>query len=241
MSNKLKPNYKEISSKTWAHTDLKKKNLRSSISLFDFKKKHITPKKLDVIALLSGLPFRKILTNKILSTQKDIDKIIGNSERYWVKKNNLGLEYCVFKWPEQVINQTNIDKTLNFVSKLKIKKFNVLFDGCQLNPDGCVVVKGFEASKEISNLRKLISKNLSFLPKKQSSWFHIPIGRILEPVGKNNFLKLKFFFEKNSEGWSHLEKINSIKLIQEYQWYMEKKKTLKEIKTLKIVNSANNL
>ena len=231
MLKKQKPNYKEVSSKTWAHTDLKKKNLRYSISLFDFKKKKITPKKLDVIALLSGLPFRKTLTNKILSTQKKIDKIIGDSKRYWVKKNNLGLEYCVFKWPEQDINQINIDKISNFVSNLRISKFVVFFYGCQLNPDGCVVIKGFDISKEIENLRNLISKNISFLPKKQSKWFHIPIGRILEPVGKDNFLKLKYFFEKNSEGWGHIEKINSVKLIHEHQWYMEKRKTLILIKS----------
>ena len=237
MVKKQSPNYSDVSSKTWLHKDLKKKKLKKSISFYDIKKKIIIPKKLDVVALLSGLPFSKVLTNKILYIQKDIDKIIGNTKHYWVKKNNLGLEYCVFKWPEQEFDQINVNEISDFVSKLKITKFNVLFDGCQLNPDGCVVIKGFDISKEINKLRNLISKNISSLPKKQSSWFHIPIGRILEPIGEDNFLKLKYFFKKNTEGWGHLEKIKSIKLIQEYQWYMEKRKTLINIKTIKINNS----
>ena len=91
MLKKHKPNYNEVSSKTWIYSDLKKNNLKSSISLFNFKKKKIYPKRLEVIALLSGLPFDKILTNKILNTQKKIIKIIGKKKQYWVKKNNLGL------------------------------------------------------------------------------------------------------------------------------------------------------
>ena len=224
-------NYDEVSSKTWIYSDLKEKNLEFSNSLFELKKKIIVPKRLEVLALLSGLPFGKALTDKILSTQKKIGKIIGDSNYYWVKKNNLGIEYCVFKWPEEKINKSDFKKILNFVSKLNIEKFNVFFDGCQLNPDGCIVVKGFDVSNNISNLRNLISKNINFLPKKQSNWFHIPIGRILEPVGKKNFLKLKNFFIRNSEGWGHYEKIKDIKLIYEYQWYMQDRKTLIKIKT----------
>jgi len=230
MLKKLQPNYDEVSYKTWINSDLKKNNLRSSTSLFVFKEKKIIPKELEVIALLAGLPFDKILTNKILNTQNKIIKIIGQKKHYWVKKNNLGLEYCVFKWPKQQLDKANINKLCKFISKIKFKKFNVLFDGCQLNPDGCVVIKGFDISKNISNSRKLISNKINFLPTKQSTWFHIPIGRILEPVGAKNFLKLKKFFEKNSKGWKHYEEINNIKLIHEYQWYMESRKTLVNIR-----------
>jgi hypothetical protein len=226
MLKKIQPNYAEVSSKTWTNSDLKKKNLSHSISLFDIKKKKIIPKKLEVIALLAGLPFNKILTNRILDIQNEILKIIGPKKHYWVKKNNLGLEYCVFKWPEQELDKTNIDKLCKFISKMKFKKFNVLFDGCQLNPDGCIIIKGFDLSKNITNSRRLILNKIKFLPTKQSTWFHIPIGRILEPVGAKNFLKLKEFFEKNSNGWKHYEKINNIKLIHEYQWYMERRKIL---------------
>ena len=179
-----------------------------------------------MIALLSGLPFSKTLTNRIESIQGNIGEFIGDHKHYWVKKNNLGLEYCVFKWPEEKFDKTYIKEVSNFISKLKFKNFNVLFDGCQLNPDGCVVIKGFDISNNINNLRSLIKKNMSSLPKKQSNWFHIPIGRLLEPVGKKNFIQLKLFFDKNTKGWKHYEEIKSIKLIHEYQWYMEKRKTL---------------
>jgi len=225
-------NYNKVSVKTWTHSNLKKKNLKSSISLFDFKKKKIIPKKLEVIALLSGLPFSKKLTNKILFIQNNMNKIIGSHDHYWVKKNNFGLEYCVFKWPEQKLKKADLKELLSFISNLKFKNFNILFDGCQLNPDGCVVIRGYDTTNDITNIRKLISRKISFLPKKQSKWFHIPIGRILEPIGEEQFSKLKKFFQKNSMGWKHYEKINSIKLIHEYQWYMEKRKTLMYIKNI---------
>lgn len=231
MLKKQKPNYDEVSSKTWIYSDLKENNLKFSKSLFEFKNKIVVPKRLEVLALLSGLPFSKLLTYKILYIQKEIDKIIGDTKHYWVKRNNLGLEYCVFKWPSDKLNQSDIKKISKLVSNINIEKFNVFFDGCQLNPDGCVVIKGFDVSKNISNIRDLISKNISFLPKKQSNWFHIPIGRILQPVGKKNFLKLKKFFTKNNEGWGHYEKIKDIKLIYEYQWYMKDRKTLLKIRT----------
>ena len=232
MLKKKIPNYNKVSIKTWSHFDLKKKNLKSFLFFFNFKKKKITPKKLEVIALLSGLPFSKKLTNKLLSTQNNINKIIRSHNHYWVKKNNFGLEYCVFKWPEQNLKKADLEELLGFISNLKLKKFNILFDGCQLNPDGCVVIKGYDTTNDITNLRRLIRRNISFFPKKQSKWFHIPIGRILEPIGVEQFSKLKKFFQKNSSGWKHYEKINSIKLIHEYQWYMEKRKTLIQIKNI---------
>lgn len=232
MLKKKLPNYNKVSSQTWSHIDLKKKNLKSSISLFDFQKKKITPKNLEVIALLSGLPFSRKLTNKVLSIQNKVNKIIGHHNHYWVKKQNFGLEYCVFKWPEQKLKKNELKELLAFISSLKFKNFNILFDGCQLNPDGCVVIRGYDITNNITHIRKLISREISFLPKKQSKWFHIPIGRILEPIGEEQFLKLKKFFQKNSRGWKHYEKINSIKLIHEYQWYMEKRKTLMHIKNI---------
>ena len=147
------PNYDEVSFKTWLNDDLQTKDLNLSIELFNFKKKTITPKKLEVIALLSGLPFSKKLSKKIISIQNNIDEIIGDRKHYWVKKNNLGIEHCVFKWPEQKLKKTEMNILLNFVKKIKFKSFNVLFDGCQLNPDGCIVVKGYDTEKVIIKLR----------------------------------------------------------------------------------------
>ena len=230
MKKKHNPNYDEVSSKTWNSKDLKKKNLKNSVSLFEYKNKNIIPKRLEVIALLSGLPFSRKLTNKIISTQKKINLITRGIDQYWVKKNNLGLEYCVFKWPHDNVEKIKIQEISNFISKLNIPKFHVLFDGCQLNPDGCVVVRGYDVSKKIYYLRNLVKNNISNIPKKQSSWYHIPIGRILEPVGSDNFKKLKNFFYKNFEGWNHLEEIKNLKLIHEFQWYMETRKTLISVK-----------
>ena len=64
--------------------------------------------------------------------------------------------------------------------------------GIQINPDGCVVAKGYDEGAAIFRVREELKASLSFFPKRQSGWAHIPLGRILEPVGEEKFSKLKF-------------------------------------------------
>lgn len=225
-----KPNYDEVSKNTWKLNDLSETNLLNSLSLFDITNKHISPKNFEVIALLSGLPFSSKLTNLILKTQNKISNIIKDKKHYWVKNDNLGLEHCVFKWPEDKINQNKINSIKDFVSKINFKSYEILFDGCQMNSDGCIVIRGFDKNDYVYQLRSFIKKNYLDLPNKQSNWYHIPIGRILEPVGQNNFKKLKFFFDNNKRGWQHFERINNFYLVHEHKWYMEDKSFLLEVK-----------
>ena len=46
MLKKKIPNYNKVSIKTWSHFDLKKKNLKSSLSFFNLKKKKLRQKSL---------------------------------------------------------------------------------------------------------------------------------------------------------------------------------------------------
>ena len=56
---------------------------------------------------------------------------------------------------------------------------------------------------------------------RQSSWYHIPIGRILKPLGERNFSALRHFVEATSTEMRFVERIRAIKLIHEARWYME--------------------
>ena len=68
------------------------------------------------------------------------------------------------------------------------------------------------------------------MPKKQSEWAHVPLGRILEPVSSKNFSYLRDFITQLSNQNIITIKINSLKYIHEKRWYMEEKDLLLEKK-----------
>ena len=112
------------------------------------------------------------------------------------------------------------------VRNLKFLCFQIEFKGFQINPDGCVVIKGFDASGEFKKIRDFLCDRLDFLSKRQSSWFHIPIGRILEPVGAEAFGRLGSYISFNDTLFLRSEFVDRVHLISEKQWYMETRTTL---------------
>ena len=147
-----------------------------------------------------------------------------------MERKNLAFEYCVFKWPDDEWNLEKNKIVLQTLKKLELKKFVYTIRGFQVNKDGCVILRGYDRDNFVNNLRSEIFKTIKFLPKKQSQWIHIPIGRILEPVGKNKFKMLKEYILKNSSNVIGSTLINEIKYVHETQWYMTKKSFLKKIK-----------
>ena len=95
--------------------------------------------------------------------------------------------------------------------------------------DGCVILKCYDETSSLFKIRNQMKNKIPFTPKKQSSWAHIPVGRILEPVGVSKFNDLKKYIKESMNDFTHVEKINSMKLIHEKRWYMEEKETLKEV------------
>ena len=71
----LSKSYSMVGSKTWAYNDFTEKSLISSKNLFTTRSMKIgrpRPKKLEVRALLSGLPFNKTLCDKLVDIKKNI-------------------------------------------------------------------------------------------------------------------------------------------------------------------------
>ena len=56
---------------------------------------------MDVVAILAGLPFDKKFIDEVEKIQNLIKKTINNKLCYLVKKENLGLELLVLKWPSE--------------------------------------------------------------------------------------------------------------------------------------------
>jgi hypothetical protein len=236
----LTKSYNQVGSLTWENNDFIQSSLDSSRNLFT--KKSIAlgepkPKKFEVYALLSGLTFSKELVEKLVDVQNRIFNLINPVLHYSVLPSNFGVEYCVFKWPNQIWKDSWLTLINNELSSLKNCPFVFTIKGIQVNSDGCIIAKGYDDESMIFKIRKKLKSSLKFLPKKQSGWCHIPIGRILEPIGSEKFKQLENFINKISDTIIHEEKISSVKFVHETRWYMEEKSILSEFHfNSKIIN-----
>ena len=228
----LKKSYNKVGSRTWKNDDFINLALDSSRNLFTKKSLELCipkPKRLEVYALLSGLSFSTKITDKLVSIQQNIDTILGDSLKYWVLPLNFGVEYCVFKWPDEIWKDKSKIFSINEeLSMLNFSSFQFSIRGIQINPDGCVVAKGYDEGGMIFLIREHLKEKLLFLPKKQSGWAHIPLGRILEPLGPSKFLELESLINQLSDTTIVSDEINSIKFVHETCWYMEEKTILSE-------------
>ena len=227
----LLKSYDEVGKKTWLEDDFLDSQLLNSQNLFTKESLVLgkpKPKELEVYALLSGVSFDKEVTNKLVSIQQKISKVLDNSLHYWVKPLNLGVEYCVFKWPEENWNKAWYSLIDKEVSALSVLPFKFVIKGIQVNPDGCIIAKGYDENRSLFRIREQFKNNLKFLPSRQSNWAHIPMGRILEPIGVSKFKKLESLVNILSSEFIVEFEINIVKFIHEKRWYMEEKSILME-------------
>ena len=228
----LNVEYDKVGNLTWEEPDFHIDSLESSRALFipsSLSQKDPTPQELEVCALVSGLEFSKKLQGLVVELQLEIDRITNHATRYWVKPENLGIEYCVFKWPTDSWNSSLTVAVHNKLTEIKFLPFNLYIGGVQINRDGCVILKGFDQFQSLFRIRNTLRDKIDFLPKRQSNWAHIPIGRILDPIGEQNFNRLRDYIKKIKFLHFHTELINDAKFVHETQWYMEKKVILKRI------------
>ncbi len=224
----LQQSYDLEGKKIFNINSLSLKSLQSSINLFDSKSLIIKkPKPIDVevYTLVSGLSFSVSLIEELQKIKNEIEIILNDTLCYWVKPENLGVEYCVFKWPDDLWEEHWLNQIISFIKSKEYESFELKISGIQLHPDGCIIAKGYDNGK-IRNIRNDLISNLKFTPSRQSNWAHIPLGRILEPVSGKIFDKLKKTMKQLSDKHISNEKIIDQKLIYETRWYMEKNEIL---------------
>jgi len=223
----LLKSYQEVGQLIDERKDFLKEELESSRLLFNknsLENKKPIPIKVDVYAILSGISFDKKTTQKITSIINSIREILEGEDFYFVKSKNLGIEFAILKWPTDEVNHKLIKETESFLNKIKIPEFNLNILGIQSHTDGCIILKGVDHGREIFNLRKELKKKLHNLPIKQSNWAHIPLGRILSPIGKEKMVALKDKIHKLNLELNFNILIDKVHLVHETQWYMEDKR-----------------
>lgn len=227
----LRKAYDAVGTRTWLADDFAESNLEISRSLFTPESLHLRkpqPKALEVFALLSGLPFAKEFTDRLVAVQTQISEILGERLHYWVAPQNMGVEYCVFKWPTDSWNEEWRGIIQNVLASLCPQTFRFNIGGVQINPDGCVVARGYDENAAMFRIRSQLKKEISFLPERQSGWAHVPLGRILEPLGAKRFARLARLMGEMSELPIATIEIDTMQFIHETRWYMEEREPLAE-------------
>jgi hypothetical protein len=224
----LEYSYDLVGKKIFEINSLSQKSIQSSINLFTHEsltKKIPQPIDVEVYTLVSGLPFSNDLINPLSKLKTEIKKILKDLVCYWVKPQNLAVEFCVFKWPNNSWEKKWLSEIKFFFDTKEYSSFDLIVSGIQLHQDGCIIAKGYDGGF-IRHIRSDLTSNLEFIPNKQSNWAHIPLGRILEPISGKVFEELKKTMRNISTTNIAIEKIIDTKLIHETRWYMEKKEVL---------------
>jgi hypothetical protein len=222
---KLIASYDAVASLFESLGNLKENEFVSSRNLFtaaSLETRAPSPKQLEVVAVVAGLPFSQGFQNKLTSIQHQIQKIIGDTLTYWVRPENFALEFFVIKWPEEEMGSDTFNVGENFLFNFDQTAFPVHFNGFQVNRDGCVVARGIDAAGIIRNSRRSL-QDQGTIPARQSNWAHVPLGRILEPFGNDAYLELVELTKFSQKNTFHTEIIDKVNLVHELQWYMENK------------------
>ncbi len=223
--------YQEVGDRTWLSGDFSEANLQTSRDLYtpeSMAARQPRPKGLEVYALLSGLPFPEEFVDQLVRVQQQISAVLADSLHYWVAPANLGVEYCVFKWPTELITDGQLAVIREVLGGLRYPPFKFSIRGIQVNPDGCVVAKGFDGGGVLFAIREELKAAIPFLPARQSGWAHVPMGRILEPLGAEKFGRLLRLAEELKEAPVFSTDIDVLRLVHETRWYMEEKTVLAE-------------
>lgn len=203
--------------------------LNNSRALFEFDDQgEPIPKKLDVDALVCGLPFASSLIDVATNVQRKLDKYLDITDRYWVEANNLACEVVVLKWPDNSSVRSITPELLAFFDSLNLSPFNIQIHGAQMHADGCVVLRGYDCGR-LRGVRRALRENFSALPQKQSSWVHIPLGRITSQVSEDTYKSLLNELVSSFDEISCDIEISDLKLVAEKQWYMVEREIIAKI------------
>ena len=226
----LSKSYDVMSENFFQNNDFDISKLKNSICLFteeSLELREPKPKNLEVYALLSGISFEPSLQKKLYKIQSEIENLIPENLKYYVYPENLGLEHCVFKWPNDEWNKSKEKIIKNFIEIYPFRSFFLEIVGIQIHSDGCIIAKGYDKSMEMNKIRNFFRMHVDFFPQKQSQWSHIPLGRILEPIGKRKYELLKNFAKKYQNINITTTLIKDFKFVFEKRWYMEDKNIIK--------------
>ena len=212
-NKRICPNYIEY---------LTHENLRSSKALFNpssIKKRKPSPKTLELFCILGGFPFNNNVIKYLEGFKLSISNILNDSLHYLVPNNQLAIELAIIKWQNQSFDENTIILSEKFLSNYSFQPLIFKIQGFQFHDDGAIIARCFDKFGLFRSLRSSLLDSVKELPTKQSSWCHIPLGRILEEINTDKLNKLRELMVFSQKSFSPEFNLYDIKIVHEKKWY----------------------
>mmetsp|Transcript_38553 Transcript_38553/g.62466 ORF Transcript_38553/g.62466 Transcript_38553/m.62466 type:complete len:237 (-) Transcript_38553:51-761(-) len=204
-----------------AMTDFQEVDLIKARSLFDVAQDRIEPKSTDILTLAVGLPFPPDISKAFKGIISSIVGVLPSGARYYAPSDDtFHSELFLIKRPDETVSSEQIDSAMAVFEEVfsKPSLLRVTYRGFLITPDGAIIVKGFA---DYESVRSQLRERISFAPKGQTQLCHVSIGRILDPLGKDNFLRLQNLVADSLDKEYGSVTISKAKFIHEHQWYMK--------------------
>lgn len=229
MLETLEKRYQAIQDNFETLSDFSEKSLKTSRQLFTCERDRIVPKSFDVWTILVGLPLPNLLTESFNQLCDRVSQILPTHCRlYQVWPQNYHWEVFIIQRPPEQISLADLKNTSQIVQSVlsQIPPFSIAYRGFLITPDGTILVKGYATC---DRLRQQLREQLPWASVQQSQLVHISLGRILDPVGYQNFRLLKTLVQNAlNEDYGEMI-VQQVKYVHESRWYMEKQEIITEI------------
>lgn len=227
----LEKSYQEQFDKVFHSSSLSPEDLKESRSLFEPDSLKIgtpLPKKLDTYCIVGGVPFKTKDIENISILKSKISKILSGIQTYFVEPHNLGVELAILKWPDSPLAKDILSQVILYMEQNPPPRFILDIEGYQFHKDGCLVLRGFDRNSLFREYRGRLLNELKSMPQKQSSWCHIPLGRILTPLDQSAY-ELLFTHACHSQVNHRFSiVVDCLQLLHETRWYQIDRQLLRK-------------
>ena len=224
--------YRQVWERTLSSGALTEAEIAKSRYYFEADLSTPRPKKMNTYGIVALMPPPAAAQDVLQKAWEDLFGLLGQPCAYAVEPPNRHVELMLFARPEEASNDTttqaSIEASFAALERNTPHHFQATFNYPFITPDGTVVVPGFPGpASSVDDFRTLIRDTVGgTTPKKQSNWFHISLGRILEPLSP---LGLRAAFKQIEEKWGERLftcEVNQVIWTHEKQWYMVDKDIL---------------
>lgn len=222
----LAERYQQIKSRLEVLTDFPEAELAKSRSLFHLKQVPVIPKNFVVWTCLVGLPLPEVLTKRFQQIVENVAIILPSNTRFYqVIPANYHWELFIIKRPDESLDIHQLNQAAIILGQIlsQHSTFTIKYQGFLVTTDGTIIVKGYG---NFDNLRLELREKIPFASSQQSQLGHVSLGRILDPIGKKNFTRLKELINNSQNQFFGELKVNEAKYVNETQWYMEEREII---------------
>jgi hypothetical protein len=222
----LESQYEQIQRNFAELTDFSEKELDKSRALFNLETVPVAPREFEVWTCLVGLPLSDRLTYAFQDIATRVASLLPPTTRFYrVIPHNYHWELFIIKRPHEEVSVDRLEQTTELLKEILSERetFTISYRGFLVTTDGTVIVKGYG---DFEDLRKQLRERIEFASPQQSKIGHVSLGRILDPIGRDNFVRLKQLVDRSQNEFYGDLKVSEAKYVHETQWYMENRKVI---------------